>query len=371
MRVSSKSHQHGIATLLTTVVLLAVMSIMGIYASRSAITENILISNSYRAKQAAEVADGALDYALAAFFAGGADANNDTTIDTFTAAELAAALGNRRATARYCAANSTLTNCVAPTLNGAYMIIAEGWSDDQTAVHRSAMLVNDSPFFSAAPKAPLILKGAGSSFIGGNLSITNNTDTGINVWTGSDIGTATGSFETFGKVNGVLSQKISEKQGNKYYLGPDIIYNDQNLKNSNSDQFYTSVIGRSQSELASLADVKVSSVSDLQTGNNYAGKIVYIDGNYSLDRNMGTSTASTILVVKGEFSTNGNHTFNGSVIAGSLGKTVGTPIINGSLIALDATSLQGNVNINMTTQSVQNIQNITVKSVVGNSWRDW
>ncbi|NIC41502.1 hypothetical protein [Aquabacterium sp. A08] len=365
--------QRGVATLLTTVVFLAVMSIMAVYANRSAITENAMMSNAYRAKQAAEVADGALDYALASFFAGGADSQVQNQLDTFTAAELSAALGGRRATVSYCDPSSTPANCIAPAGGNLtnLMVVATGWSDDGTAVHRVSTLVTENPFFSAAPKAPLILKGAGSSFLSGNLSLTNNTATGINVWTGSDIGSASGSFETFGRVNNVDSQRISEKVQNRYYLGPDIIYNDQNLKNANNDEFYTGVLGRSASQLAGAADFKFSSAAGLQNSNNYAGKIIYIDGDYTLDRDLGTANASTILIVKGKFETSGNHNVYGSVVAGSLGRTVGTPTIYGSLIALDATSLQGNVKVIMTQQSINNMQQLTVKSTVGNSWRDW
>lgn len=370
--------QRGIATLLTTVVILLVMSVMAIYASRSALLENTLMNNSYRSKQATEIADAALDFGLATFLANGADSDNNNVADVM---DPSGVTNGRRAEVRFCDPTSTLINCIAPTNLNRIMIVAAGWSDDQTAVHRSSLLVASNPFFGASPKAPLIIKGAGTSFLTGNLTLVNNTDTGINVWTGTDIGSANGSFETYGKVvtrdgagnitNTALNQLISEKSQNKYFLGPDIVYNDQNLKNATTNQFYESMIGRDKSSLKSIADYSYTAAEGLSAGQSYAGKIVYIDGDYDLRQSLGSASESTILVVNGRLTMSGNLTVHGSIIANNLGNITGTPTINGSLIAENATSLQGNVTIQMTQQAINNLNNLRVKSVVGNSWRDW
>lgn len=367
---SRPSLQKGVATLLTAIVILVVMSLMAVYAHRGALLENLLMNNLYRAKQAEEVADAALDFGLAHFLANGANSVSPTAADTLDPTTVT---NGKRATVQFCDVTSTLTNCVSPTNFGRIFILAAGWSDDHTAVHRSRLLVANNPFFGASPKAPLIVKGS-TNFLGGNLTIRNNTDTGINVWTGHDIDSATGSFQTYGKVNGVLDQAISEKTGSKYYLGPDIVYNDQTLKNATTDAFYQSMVGRTMADMSTSYDVKVANCGELDSSSNYAGKIVYVTGNCALNQSLGSSATngSTILVVAGTLSISGNNTVYGSLVADTLGNVTGTSIINGTLIARSApNNFAGNITLQMTTQTQSNIQNLTVKSVVGNSWRDW
>ena len=362
--------QKGVATLLTVVVILVVMSLMAVYVHRGALMENLLMNNLYRAKQAEEVADAALDFALAYFLANGADADENNVADTL---DPMAVTNGKRATVQFCdAATSTLTSCVTPTDLTRIFILATGWSDDHTAVHRSRLLVASNPFFSGSLKAPLIVKGS-TNFLGGNLTITNNTDTGTNIWTGHDIDNATGSFQTYGRVNGVDSQAISEKTGSKYYLGPDVVYNDQTLKNSSDSAFYESVIGRTMANMATSYDVKVSDCSELSSSNVYAGKIIYVTGSCALNQSLGSAASgSTILVVAGTLSISGNNTVYGSLVADTLGNITGTTTIYGSIVARSApNNFAGNINLQMTTQSSNNIKKLTVKTVVGNSWRDW
>lgn len=368
MNLDNSVHkQKGVATLLTAVVILLVMSLMAAYAYRSSLLENQLMNNLYRAKQAEETAEAALDYGLAYFMANGVDATADSVVDTL---DPSGVTNGRRATVQFCSSTSNIPTCTAPTNFGQIMIMATGWSDDQTAVHRSRMLVASNPFFGANVKAPLIVKG-GTNFLGGNLTVKNNTDSGINVWTGHDIDSATGSFQTQGKVDGLLNQNISEKTGSKYYLGPDIVYNDQTLKNASTDVFYQTVVGRTAKEIQASADVKVATCADLSASDSYAGKIVYVSGNCDLRRNLGSDSASAIVVVGGELTVGSNSEVWGSLIANSLGRFNGTPTVHGSLVSLTADSLNGNAIIDLTDQWKTNLMNVRVKSVVGNSWRDW
>lgn len=367
-KIIGQRQQKGVATLFTVVVLLLVMSLMAAYAYRGALLENQLMNNLYRAKQAEETAEAALDFGLAYFLANGADADGNSVADTL---DPSVVTNGKRATVQFCDSTSNLPTCTAPSNLGRIMIMAAGWSDDQTAVHRSRMLVASNPFFGASPKAPLIVKG-GTNFIGGNLTLRNYTDSNVNIWSGDDIDGATGSFQTYGKVNGVEGQLISEKTGSKYYLGPDVVYNDQVLKNSTTDGFYESVIGRNMTDMATSYDEKFSSCSDLASGNNYAGKVVYITGNCALNRDLGSVAANTILVVAGTLSLSGNNTIYGSLVSDTLGNVTGASTIYGSMITRSApNNFAGNVVVQMTTQSQQSLQNLTVKSVVGNSWRDW
>lgn len=375
--LTPRRSQKGVATLFTTVVLLFVMSVMAIYASRGSVLENTLMNNAYRAKQAAEVAEAALDFGLASYLAGGVDANGDGAVDVFdpTPALTFVVDGEvqvRRGTVRFCTEASTLTACtpLAAVGAGRALLVAEGWSDDQTAVHRAAVLISANPVFGGALKAPLIIKAAMNK-VNGTFDLINNTDSGLNIWTGDDIDNANGNFQTRGKVNGVEDSLISKKSGSQFYLGPDVVYNDHALKNSTVDGFYERVTGVSKTDLISQATIKPTAADPLVSSNLYSGQIIYVNGDFKLDQNFGTADKPVILIVNGDLTgSKSNITLYGAILATSVSSFNG-PKVFGSLIAENVGTLNGNSPIELNDQVSQGINNITRNSVVGNSWRDW
>jgi hypothetical protein len=369
MSRATRHAQEGVATLFTTVVLLFVMSVMAIYASRGSVLENTLMNNAYRAKQAAEVAEAALDFGLASYLAGGVDANADGAVDVF---DPTPQLNGRRGTVRYCTEASTLTACTPLAVVGAgrALLVAEGWSDDQTAVHRAAVLITANPVFGGALKAPLIIKSAMNK-VNGTFDLINNTDSGLNIWTGDDIDNANGNFQTRGKVNGVQNSLISKKSGSQFYLGPDVVYNDQSLKNSTSDGFYERVTGISKTDLIAQATIKPTADNPLISSNLYSGQIIFVNGDFKLDQNFGTADKPVILIVNGDLTgSKSNISLYGAILATSVSSFNG-PRVFGSMIAENVGTLNGNSPIELNDQVVQGINNITRNSVVGNSWRDW
>lgn len=372
---SCKHKQHGIATLTTTVILLFVLSITVIYASRSSLSDLSLSNNLYRSKQAAENAQAALDYAYADFLDGGITTAS-ATYGTASAPVVLPGLG--RAFTRLCTVASTFNSCTDATDLDRFRMIATGFSDDGTARHTATLVVSARPVLGGAPLSPLIMKSAGSSLLSGNLEITNNTDSGYNVWSGTDIGNASGSFITRGVVNGVENQIISEKSGSRYYLGPDVVYNDQQFKNSTADGFYKLAVGKTQAEITAEATTVVTASSPLDTSKNYGGQVIHATGaSFDLKQTLGTPTEPVILVVDGEFSFTGNGSVYGVIIANTVDRFAGTKDaaapakVIGSLVVISGTGLNGSASILLTKAIQGEIEDIVVRGAVGNSWRDW
>lgn len=374
-RTNRLYNQRGVATLTTAVILLFVLSLMVVYASRSSLSDLLLSNNLYRSKQAAENAQAALDFAYADFLDGGITTAS-TTYGTASAPIALAGLG--RAVTRLCTVESTFTNCTDATDLNSFRMISTGYSDDGTAVHYATLVVTGKPVLGGAPLAPLIMKTAGSSLLSGNLDITNNTDSGYNVWSGTDIGNASGSFITRGVVNGVENQIISEKSGSRYYLGPDVVYNDQQFKNATTDQYFQLAVGKTKAEITSQAQTVVDASNPLDATKTYGDQVIHATGtSFTLGQTLGTPTEPVILVVDGEFNFTGNGSVYGVIIANSVGRFAGTndpaapAKIIGSLVVLSGTGLNGNASILLTKSIQDEIDKIVVRGAIGNSWRDW
>jgi type II secretory pathway pseudopilin PulG len=368
-----RSHQKGIATLLVSVVILVLMSIIAAYTARTSLLDLALTNNSYRAKQAEAAASAALDFALAYYLDGGADQNNDGTADTLSVPT--SLTGGNRTTVQFCDPSAVLT-CTAPTNLYRLRIIAQGYSDDDTATSSQSVLVSEESALGAYPKAALTAKGAGTAKLNGNLTVINNNPGGITIWTGTDIGAMTGSFDTKIKVNGEENQVSSVKTKSDFYVGPDIVYNDYSLKSLSYSDFFKQVTGRTQEELIAKANISFTNAADLPkptADNNYlGGQIIYANTlTFDAKDNLGTKDKPVILIVNGDFEIESNTVINGLVIAKNLTKAVGTARVNGAMIMENVADASGGFTIEMVDSVISNLGKITVKSTVGNSWRDW
>lgn len=368
-----KSRQKGVAVLLITIVLLLVMLVIVMYSTRSAVLELQLTNNALRSKQAASAADAALDFGLAHYFEYGGDQDNNDVPDTLTIPNTLAPL-NTTASVTYCTPDSTLTSCSPATDINNLRIIAIGRSGDGTAVHYATTLVSAQSAFGINPKAPFIAKGASSATLNGNLTVVNNLSR-LTIWTGTDIGSASGSFQTKINIDGANNQISSEKIGSEFYVGPDIVYNDYNLKNASPDEFFLGITGSERSKIINGADVKLTGTQSLGTdpsGNNWGGKIIYVDkATYDPNVDLGTPTKPVILVVNGNFELNGPNTIHGFVFANNLTKANGNAKILGSLVVNDVTGANGGFTIEASQSVLSGLPKITFKGQVRSAWRDW
>jgi hypothetical protein len=368
-----RSHQRGIATLLVSVVILVLMSIIAAYTARTSLLDLALTNNSYRAKQAEAAASAALDFAMAYYLNGGADQNNDGTADTLSVPT--GLTGGNRTTVQFCDPSAVLT-CTAPTNLYRLRIIAQGYSDDDTATTSQSVLVSEESALGAFPKAALTAKGAGAATLNGNLTVINNNPGGITIWTGTNIGAMTGSFQTKISVEGSDNQISSEKVGSKFYVGPDVVYNDFSLRDLTYPEYFQQVTGTTQDELIAKAGISISGSETLPAAtaaNDYlGGQVIYVDkATFDPNTNLGTTDKPVILIVNGNFELNGPNIINGLVIAKNLTKANGTARVNGAMIMENVTNANGGFTIEMVDSVISNLGKITVKSTVGNSWRDW
>lgn len=375
------TRERGAATLLLSVVLLLVLTLLAGYTSRSSLTDLAIVNNQLRLKQAQSAADAAMDFALAYYITGGADQSPSPTPDGVadTLSVPTTLTGGNNSNVAFCdAATMDCNTCNSPTDLSSLGLRSIGFSDDQTSTYCATVVLAANPVLSGgAPKAALTAKGAGTAKLNGNLTVINNNPGGITIWTGTDIGAMTGSFETKISIDGNNNQTSSGKDGSKFFVGPDVVYNDQELNNMSYDDFVVEMTGRTPDELATLANIKISGTDSLPAAtaaNDYLGnQLIYVDkATFDPNTNLGTPDKPVILVVNGNFEINGPNVINGIVIAKNLAKANGTARINGAMIMENVTNSNGGFTIEMVTSTVSNaVDNITVRAPILGSWRDW
>jgi Tfp pilus assembly protein PilX len=374
IRYRNRHRQRGVAALLVSVVLLLAMTVIIIYSSRSSLLELQLMASAHRMRQAVEAADAGLDWALSTYLRGSGTAVPSTQTGT---------VGTAAWQVQYCTPASTLTTCSTATNGNSMRMVATGWSDDRTAVHRASMLVTGRNVFEAVPKAPLIAKGALGASLTGNLNIVNNSDFGLTIWTGTPITTTTGSFTTRVKINGQVNQISSSKVGSTFNLGPDVIQNDYSLAATTAADYVESVLGTSVDSLISMADFEAASITDIpgpEASNNYhANKVIYINGNVVLNnslfptstRQFGTVTTPAILVINGNIDIRSSFDFYGIIIANNVVGATGTSVITGSVITNSVNNVSGNLTIQADPNLETKRQSFVKRTTVSTSWRDW
>lgn len=226
--------QRGMATLLTALMVLFVMTLITLYATQSTVMETNVSANQYRTDQAYAAASGAMDYAEGRFDSVGVDELKDGTVDCTAAAPCEFSIEfpddattpnvNEAQTlpARYffCdpdqldpGAGTLLTSAEImsdPTICGEtdsaaifgaadsryedqVGIVAVGFSDDRTGqrVMIKAAAVNEA--ISDGPGSPL--SNGGAVGLTGNMTVINRFQD-FTIWSGKDIGTK-GSADTY------------------------------------------------------------------------------------------------------------------------------------------------------------------------------
>jgi len=371
--------QRGAATLFIALGILLILSIGAAYVAKGTVNETKLISNSVRAKEAQEAAEGALHAALAYYDLNGATASGIGVNSDIVFTATNGSVGRSRFCTPANVPNLASFSCVAPTsAGGSRLIFSVGTSADGSAVRRVILLASEQSVLNGGPKAPLVSKGATSTSLTGNLTVVNNQDN-LTIWTGTNIATTTGSFETKITVDGVANQISSKKSGSSFLLGPDVVYNDFNLGTATPLAFQEALFGRSAKDMASIADVRV----DLAKGESIPTSltkptVVYVyrsDGapadvtiNSAISGN--TNTNYMVLVTEGQINFNGNFNLFG-VLYGNTVKATGTGTVKGAVYAESIDGGNGNFTIEMEPIVIAGAGTLRKRAPVNGTWRDW
>lgn len=387
---SAYLRQHGAATLLTAVVLLFVVSLVGILTARSVLVETQTSADNYRANQALNAANAAMDQAVAYFNQGGMDQINNSTkapdkdgLVDFTEpnnfecpnpaptsqADLtdfivprtgSAALTN--SFARFYFDNEGCGGTSSSFNRG--MAVARGWSDDCEAMRTITNCLVDTNVFNlgTGPKQPFVSKAGVGVF--GNAEIINRFNNS-SIWAGGAFGAAGAAFGTYlrlpskeiydytedqlidsNKANN--SQEISDRNSG---IGYDIIDNDPTLANKTSthpddsptpdlndpskNQFFSMFFSVTKSQMINLAESGGQYFTPSSSASP-VGKsgLIWFEGDLSLHNNdtVGTKDKPAILIINGDLALTGGPLHGIIYVTGEL-EITGNPVVYGSMIS--------------------------------------
>ncbi|TSE25260.1 hypothetical protein Tsedi_01507 [Tepidimonas sediminis] len=426
MNTIASSHSiRGVASLLTTVMLVLIASLGVAYLSRTAVSEQRTIMSSYLAQEALMHAETALMTALQRLrhdkpatlhaFATSSNGRQTITNDGRTVAEYLTCATRTDVSTRVlferCKAGASDFVLASGANTG--MLVARGNALLDTTANRyvAVEVAATGGGWNASAIAPLTLAG-GAGVLAGNATVINN-NSNLTIWAGQRLEEITGSFETKISIDGRPDSTSSEKDGSKYNIGPDVVFNDYNLRaltaSDNKEPLEILALGTTFNNFRRLAieidTAKVSfasklpdiltAISTLQAEINAkraAGTLtnddlrpiaiaVYSSNpaqtvNLDIKQSLGTADVPIILAVQGNIEFTGNPTINGLVYAAGSADFRGGGTLNGAIVAnqLQGPPGKGNFTIRHGTPTLWNaVSNLYSGGfrMVADTWRDW
>jgi len=381
--------QRGAATLITSLILLVAMTIITIFAARSALMEQKIFANEFRSKQAFEAAEAGLGYAIAYLLtAGGGDKDSDGIIDDVD-------VDNDSNIPNNTLANSSkyhvdlVDNSAGKFTN--ITVTSTGLSDDDSATAIVSQIVAIVPAIPDVPGNPLISKGAVS--INGAAEIIN-PEGNATIWTGDNTVTfsgASGKTKIPDPSNPAVLIDSSDSNG----LGPDVIAGDTNLSALTDAQFFEAFMGTDKSSYQGSGQVREVAAAD--AGNAYSAgtpgidlareEILWVNGNPSLSGNVtvgctvtvtggnvcpSANTKPVVLVIDGNLSGNGTVKVYGLVyITGDFAGS-GNLEVTGAVIMEGDVTGTGSLNVTYDSSVLQAAGSIPLAAgSLAGSWHDF
>jgi hypothetical protein len=381
--------QGGAATLITALILLVAMTIITIFAARSAVMEQKIYANEFRAKQAFEAAEAGLEYGISYLLTtGGADKDDDGIIDDVDVD------ADSNVPNRTLSNNSEYHVDLVDNSGGAFnniTVISTGLSDDDSARAVVAQVVAIVPAFPNVPGNPLISKGAVS--INGAAEIIN-PEGNATIWTGDPNVTFSGaSGKTQIPDPSNPSQLIDSSDING--LGPDVIAADSTLSSMTDDQFFEAFMGTDKTSYENAGSVREVPAGDASNAYNAPSpgldlareEILWVDGSPSLNGNVtvgctitvtggnvcpSANTKPVVLVIDGNLLGNGTVKVYGLVyITGDFAGS-GNLEVTGAVIMEGDVTGTGDLNVTYDSSVLQGAGNIPLSAgSLAGSWHDF
>jgi len=394
--------QKGMATLLTSVVIVFVISMISIYAAQVSVMEQKISANHYRTVQAFEAAQAGLDTVLLQLtpkLAKYVNKNNTEGIGTLADFEVAGVniihqlkddngntLGRFDFSFQQDATDSALINF---TVNG---YASDNSSKQPNQIIQQKLLF--TPTIAYQPPAPLIAR-QNINVASNDVTITNITgDPGATIWAGGNVvisesnntcsgmmgcGMGSGSSIT-------VSATINSDESNS--ISSD---NDTQLGGLSPDNFFENFISETRNRIKQKSDIQINCSSGCDTNvlidiaANPESNIIWVDTFNSTNNsfesltinnaiNLGSIESPVILFVNGILKINHpaasiigviytTHSFDNGNGAGN---------IIGSLISEGDINIKGNFGLTYDNTAMENLIDNTAKYVrLPGSWRDF
>lgn len=422
-RDSSSRHQTGVATLFMTLVLLLIAGLVLLYTSRGAVMEQRLSANEIRTKQAFAAANAGIEHAFSYMAANGIDHDGNGVADTLASVTLTNSSGSSATTAtyytaKYCdpaaaqptcpASHSTaLAACTAPADPKDVIVVSCGWSDDDTAVHKVTQRVGGTPGLAGDIPNPLISRGTANLLVGGASILNFFSD--LTVWSGGSTigqsmtgksfvrdtvgypdvydanGDETADFRNTGQspaCNNPPTGYTCSTQGNT--MGHDVIMSDTRLSTGSTDQFFQMFFGSTPTDYRDHTAGWVVDTNNTITGEDSTSinsvynvnsqtqhQNIWLEGNVTINGEIGTEANPVILVVDGTLNLGANAVINGVVYARDAVNSTGTPTIYGALITGSDANTVGNLKVIYDPFKGKGLPESGKPTKLQGSWKDW
>ncbi len=343
----TQKKQQGIATLITSLILLFSITMISLFSARVSVVETQIAANDYRSKMSYEAAQGGLEAALASLqsvenrtlFHDSAGINGaDGFIDSADTAQPSVTLANG---ARY---HLSYAN---PIQNDTSLIVltVTGYSDDNLGIRTITQTVQLLPL-------PINIPGSGL-LVGGNeidSSLLNN------------------SFNVSQQICNNSSLSLSEHNE---------IQSSQGLisEPDDPDMLFKKSFNSSKAALKSMANIVNCTNCSASNFTGMEGGIIWIEGDTRItgSSTIGTADRPILIIVNGSLSMAGNNTYNGLIYAtGDHEIEGGTSKINGAMLVEGGLSTKGVLCINHNPDILKNIgKAVGPIARVAGGWRDF
>ncbi|MCU7835447.1 MAG: hypothetical protein KZQ83_09340 [gamma proteobacterium symbiont of Taylorina sp.] len=361
----SFKRQKGMATLLVSVIILLLITMVVIYSANTAIMEQKVSANAYRANQAHSYADGGIDYSARYLRVEGyPDIDGSgclidsagSFIDFDENASGSCVNFDTGLASNYQTDMTDNNPTIATQLlsSGLVSITATDQSIDGTANRTITQVVSGAPLGGSGSNQPMITRGGVG--LTGNMRVMNRY-ANINVWSGDTVaignsqsaesyiltpGTDTSGYTQANYVNPAQNTgDITRVSGNKEGNGIDIIDQDVTLSGLTPDEFFVNFINEPKAIVKQMAvdnGQYFADFSSSDTANNAdpLKGLVWIGNGSAISTNGGTygSLDAPVLIIvdASSLTTTGNIQFYGLLYIIGDWDTQGTVNITGSII---------------------------------------
>lgn len=404
-----RARQTGVATLLTSVIIMLMATVFIMAVSRTSLMELRISGNDIRSRQASSAAEAGLSFGLAyvaqttqggVTVPAGADKNSNGVVDEPTLTPTVLATGSY--TLAFCDPTQSIADVSCPDVAGAVAcalapatyfrtprVVACGWSDDGLGRSMVSQNIGTVPPLSKTPTNPLTAKGAVN--VTGSATVTNYYNN-LTVWSGGSLSSIGNAGKTFVRSPTIPPPATSTAPPappascssstdyvcatDKNTTGPDVIDGDPTLSNlSDADLFknYFGVadIATYQANIASRPGVAAADVGTL-AGVKQEAFVVNGDITSSMSFTIGSRDQPVVMIVNGNWSGGGNTTIYGVVYVTGNIDLAGNKTVYGSMVIEGTVSGTGSLDIIYDPLVTDNAANhIGKPGTIPGTWRDW
>jgi Tfp pilus assembly protein PilX len=391
----NRKHQKGAATLVATLAVLLLITLIGTYSSRSVFTEQKIMNNEARSRQAFEAAEAGLAAALT-YMSNGRDRDADGVLDANVFDTTNDGIGDTNT-----GAVGTGRAIVTPTdLSGGsfnlIQVVSQGFSDDSTATRTITRIFAALNPLSNIPLNPLTTRG--TTVINGSSTVVN-PEGHTTIWSGRDVDLGSNNA-THTEVPDATDPQYptcmdtprtcgTVSSSNKVIEGVDVIEQDSSLKNLSDSGFFENFLGMSpelyRQSMVTIDTVPANADVDVQLA---ANEVIWVEGDVTFDNNTtvgctvvvtgsgvcaAANTKPSILIVNGDATFNGTpHVYGLVFVIGNMNVSGSTTIYGALMSAGELTnSTSGNLEIVYDSGILRQLRAIGPLASAAGSWRDF